>query len=77
MIDRYKRSGIYKVEPGYVMGHEPSGQIVAVGEGMDAYKVGQKAGVRVFLLDDVFLYADGHDSSDRPIPLEVDLPNTA
>jgi len=41
-IDTYKRGGIYKVPLPYVMGHEPAGHIVAVGDGVHDYKVGDK-----------------------------------
>lgn len=40
-----QRGGVYKVPLPYVMGHEPAGHIVSVGEGVSDYKVGDKVAV--------------------------------
>jgi NADPH2:quinone reductase len=41
-IDIYRRTGLYPAELPYVPGHEGSGQIVAVGEGVKDFEEGDR-----------------------------------
>ncbi|KAL8283230.1 hypothetical protein RQP46_006008 [Phenoliferia psychrophenolica] len=46
-IDTYQRGGIYKLPMPYVLGNESSGEVVALGEGVDEATFGYKVGDKV------------------------------
>ena len=41
-MDTYQRTGLYKVELPFILGSEGAGEVVAVGEGVTAFKVGDR-----------------------------------
>ncbi|MEQ1769593.1 MAG: quinone oxidoreductase [Devosia sp.] len=43
-VDVYQRSGAYKVELPFVPGNEGAGEVVAVGEGVTDFKIGDRVG---------------------------------
>jgi len=43
-MDTYQRTGLYKVDLPFILGSEGAGEVVAVGDGVTAFKPGDRVG---------------------------------
>ncbi|HKE66082.1 MAG TPA: quinone oxidoreductase [Micromonosporaceae bacterium] len=69
-IDTYHRSGLYPMPLPLTLGSEGAGEVVAVGDGVEAISVGQRVGSTNF----AGAYAEfAIAAADRVVPLPVDV----
>lgn len=71
-IDVYQREGVYPVEPPFVMANEAAGEVVAVGEGVTEFVVGDRVGWAMHL-GSAGRYATVPEKVVVPVPPAVDL----
>lgn len=63
MWDTYARSGVYKPGIPFTLGNESAGEVVAVGEGVEGFKAGDKVAVSA----SVFPSGSGRNETSPPL----------
>jgi NADPH2:quinone reductase len=64
-IDVYQRTGLYPTEPPFVGGNEGAGEVVAVGEGVSGFKIGDRV---------AYQGARGSYAEERLLPVDRAVP---